>query len=90
MQNSSRHDSHESIDSLMTVQARNQGGARGAKAPLEKFSTPLEKFIGHRLKLLDIVQKIWAPLRKVFVPPSDPSWLRACECVILVTIISLL
>jgi len=24
-----------------------------------------------------MVQKIWAPLRKVFAPPSDPSWLRA-------------
>jgi len=30
------------------------------------------------LKLLDIVQKIWAPLRKLFAPPGVPSWLRAC------------
>jgi len=38
----------------------------------------MEKCIAHRLKLLDIVQKMLAPLRKVFAPPSDPSWLRAC------------
>jgi len=29
---------------------------------------PLEKCTGHNLKLLDIVQKIWAPLRKLFQP----------------------
>ena len=40
-------------------QTRNQGGA---KPPLKIFPPPLEKCIGHRLKLLDIVQKIWAPL----------------------------
>jgi len=28
---------------------------------------------------LDIVQKIWAPLRKLFAPPGDPSWLWACQ-----------
>jgi len=50
----------------------------GASPPTENFSTPLEKCIGHRLKLLDIVQKIWAPLRKLFAPLGDPSWLRAC------------
>jgi len=55
-------------------QSRNQGRRRGGEAPLEKFSLPLEKCVGHRLKLLDIVKKIWAPLRKVFAPPSDPSW----------------
>jgi len=49
----------------------------GAKTPLENFSPPLEKCSGHRLKLLDIVQKVWAPFRKLFVPPDDPSWLRA-------------
>jgi len=26
---------------------------------------------------LDIVQNIWAPLRKLFAPPGVPSWLRA-------------
>jgi len=31
------------------------------------------------LKLQDIVQEIWAPLRKLFAPPAPgvPSWLRA-------------
>jgi len=28
---------------------------------------------------LDIVQKIWAPLGKLFAPPGVPSWLRACS-----------
>ena len=55
-------------------QARNQGGAHGA---LENLLPPLEKCVGHRLKLLDIAQKIWAPPRKLFVPPGVPSWLRA-------------
>jgi len=35
--------------------------------------------MGHRLELLDIVQKIYAPLKKLFAPPGDPSWLRACQ-----------
>jgi len=26
---------------------------------------------------LDIVQKIWAPLGKLFAPPGVPRWLRA-------------
>jgi len=26
---------------------------------------------------MDIVKKIWAPLRKLFAPPGVPSWLRA-------------
>jgi len=26
---------------------------------------------------LDIVQKIWAPLGKLFAPPGVPSWLRS-------------
>jgi len=29
------------------------------------------------LKILDIVQKIWAPFRKLFAPPGVPSCLRA-------------
>jgi len=37
----------------------------------------MERSVGHGLKLLDIVQNIWAHLRKLFAPPGDPSWLRA-------------
>jgi len=50
---------------------------RGGEALPRKFSPPLEKCVGHRLKLLDIVQKILAPLRKLFAPPGVPSWLPA-------------
>jgi len=57
-------------------QDHNRGGA-GGEAPLENFSPLLEKCVGRSLKLLDIVQKIWAPLRKLFARPGVPSWLRA-------------
>jgi len=43
-----------------------------------KIVCPLEKCVGHNLKLLGMVQKIWTPLRKLFAPLSVPSWLRAC------------
>jgi len=33
----------------------------------------LEKCVGHSLKILDIVKKIWAPLGKLFAPPGVPS-----------------
>ena len=36
---------------------------QGVGAPSRIFLHPLEKCIGHRLKLLDTVQKMWAPLR---------------------------
>jgi len=39
------------------VTRRAQGAA---SPPLENFSAPLEKCVGYSLKLLDIVQKIWA------------------------------
>ena len=55
--------------SVATNQARNQGGAGEAKSPLQTFSPPLEKCVGYSLKILYIVQKIWAPLRKLC-----PSW----------------
>jgi len=58
---------------LSVDQARN----RVAKPQL-KFFLPHGKCVGHNLKILDIVQKIWAPLRKLFAPPGVPSWLRAC------------
>jgi len=63
--------------SLFFAQARNQGGG---EAPLENFSPTLEKCVGHSLKLLDTVQKIWALFRKLFAPPDAPSWLWACFC----------
>jgi len=50
-------------DTKSTAQARNH---EGAKPPLEKFSSSLEKYVEHSLKLLDIAQKIWAPLGKLF------------------------
>jgi len=65
------------IITFRTTQARNQGGGRrGAKRPRKLF-VPLEKCFGHHLKILDIVQKIWSPLGKLFAPPGVPSWLRA-------------
>jgi len=45
----------------------------GSEAPLENSSHPREKCVGYSLKILDIVQKIWAPLRKLFAPPTVPS-----------------
>jgi len=50
----------------------------GGEASLKKFFAPLEKCVGYSLNILDIVQKIWAPLRNFFSPPGVPSWLRAC------------
>jgi len=52
------------------MQVRNQG-AQGGVSP------PRKKYVGYSLKLSYIVQKIWAPLRKLFAPPGVPSWLRA-------------
>jgi len=49
----------------------------GAKPPLQTFSPPMENYVGHSWKLLDIVWKIWVPLRKLFAPPGVQSWLRA-------------
>jgi len=39
---------------------------------------PLEKCVGHNLKISDIVKRFWAPLGTLFAPPGVPSWLRAC------------
>jgi len=47
----------------------------GKKAPLENFSSPLEKRVEQNLKLLDIVQIILTPLRKLIAPLGVPSWL---------------
>ena len=38
--------------------------------------SPLRKFLAFWNNVLDIVQKIWALLRKLFVPRSVPSCLR--------------
>jgi len=60
----------------MHTHARSQG----AKPPPRKFFDPLEKYVGHILKLVIIVHKFWAPRRKLFAPPSVLSWLQACAC----------
>ena len=52
---------------LLTCRPITKGG-QGCQAPLKKFFSPLEKCVGLSLKLLHIVQKIWAPLRKLFAP----------------------
>jgi len=52
-------------------------GSRGCESPLKFFSLPLEKCVGHRLKLFDIVQTFWSPPRKLLAPPGVRSWLRA-------------
>ena len=68
-------------DAAKTLQARNLGRARGEKPPLENFSTTWKN-------VLDIVQKIWAPLSKLFAPPGVPSWLRAWGITICFSIIA--
>jgi len=40
---------------------------------------PLEKWVGHSLKPLEILSKIWAPPRKLFAIPDFPSWFWACS-----------
>jgi len=42
------------------------------------FRIPWINVLDIVLKLSDIVQKVWAPLRKLFAPPAVLSWLRAC------------
>jgi len=63
-------------------------GAQGGEVPTRKFFYHLEKCVGHSLKILHIVQKIWAPLRKLFAPPGVPSWLRAWGIAICFSIIA--
>jgi len=50
-------------------------GAQGAIFPCKIFRPSLEKCVGHILKLLDIVKKIWVLLRKLFAPLGVSSWL---------------
>jgi len=61
---------------LFLVHTVSRPVTRRGEIPLEKVSPLLEKCVGHRLKLLDIVKKIWAPLRKLFAPPIVACWLR--------------
>jgi len=42
-----------------------------------KFISPPGKYVGHSLKVLDLVQKIWDPFRKLFAHTGVPSCLRA-------------
>jgi len=58
------------------AQARNQGSRSGGSPPRKVF-TLLEKCVRHSLKMLDMVQKLSAPLGKLFAPPGVPIWLRA-------------
>jgi len=60
-------------DIYLTSRIVTRGGRRGAKPLLEKFSPPLEKCVGHSLKLLETAKKIRAPLRKLFAPPWCPK-----------------
>jgi len=42
-----------------------------SEANTKNVFVPVEKCVGHSLK-------IWAPPRKLFAPSDVPSWLRAC------------
>ena len=68
----------ESVAKIRKWRSESRPVTRGAKPTLEKFLTPLEKCVGHSLKILGIVQQILAPLGKLFAPPGVPSWLRPC------------
>ena len=62
-------------------------GAHGERSPPRKFfAPPPEKCVGHNFKILEIVQRFWAPLGKLFAPPVVPSWLRACSQGIVVVV----
>jgi len=43
---------------------------RGEKSPFKFFRPSMEKCVGRCLNIFDIVQKIWAPLEKLFAPPG--------------------
>jgi len=54
---------------LCSRQARDHGGAN----PPAKVFSHLEKCVGRSLKLLNIIEKVWAPIRKLFAPPWCPK-----------------
>jgi len=56
--------------------------------PIEKFLPPLEKFVGYILKLLDIVQKIWAP-QKSLCPSWRPNLVTVLHCAVPAALIPL-
>jgi len=58
----------QGVDAIKRGQARNYWVAEG-QSPLKNYP-PLEKCVGPCIKLLDIVWKFWAPLRKLFSPPT--------------------
>jgi len=63
-----------------TLNATTQYGTSAGMQPEETqppkiFSPPPGNCVGHSLKNL-------APLRKLFAPPHVPSWLRACTFVL--------
>jgi len=59
------------------VERFKQAHAQGERRPPRKIFAPPTKDVGHSLKFLDTVQKIWAPLRKLLTPTVVPSWFRA-------------
>jgi len=72
----------------MTYEEMYSAQAQVAKVLRERISSwkifrlLWKKCVGHSLKLVDIVQKIWAPLRKLFAATGVPSWLCACLSVL--------
>ena len=49
---------HLPFYSILNYPWYKQAGNQGGRRPLENFFTPLEKYVGHSLKLLDIILKI--------------------------------
>jgi len=41
--------------------------------PTIKMFAPMEECVGHSFKILDVIQKIWAPHGKLFAPSWSPK-----------------
>jgi len=56
-------------------QARNQEGRKQGEVPLENFSLPLEKYVGHCLKVLDTYSSLknLSHSQKTLRPPWCPK-----------------
>jgi len=66
---------HKCLETLSDViRPVTRRGAGGGRSPPANFFDPLEKCDGNSLKLSDIAQKIWIPLRKLFAPPGVQRW----------------